>query len=117
MSIFLATWRAEIRRIMVQDHTRQKVSETPSQSISGCSGLTFLTPESRSIMVPGQLRGKKICKIPSQWKKADSSDFRKCKIGRSWSKLARAKSKTLSPKQPEPKGLTLWLKQYNTYQV
>jgi hypothetical protein len=30
MSVILATWEAEIRRIVIQGQPRQKVSETPS---------------------------------------------------------------------------------------
>jgi hypothetical protein len=35
LSIILATWEAEIRRIEIQRHLRPKVHETSSQPIAG----------------------------------------------------------------------------------
>jgi hypothetical protein len=60
--------------------------------------------ENRRTKIPGQC-GKKVCKIQLQWKNLDvvehtchPSDSRKPKIGETWSRLAWAKSKMLSPK-------------------
>jgi hypothetical protein len=54
--------------------------------------------------------GKKVYKIPFQWKKAGMvihachpGNGGKHKIGGLWSMMARAKSETLFPKQPELK--------------
>jgi hypothetical protein len=80
--LFQASWDANIKKIVFLDHPRQK-------------------------------------KIPFQQKKSwtwwhtpafHPSDHEKPKTGQSWSQLAWAKSKTLSPKQPKGKGLGAWLK-------
>jgi hypothetical protein len=39
MPVILATWEAEIRRIVVQGQHRQGIHQTPSQPITGHSGM------------------------------------------------------------------------------
>jgi hypothetical protein len=39
MSIILASWEAEIKRITVQDHPGKRIHYTPSKPIAGCSDV------------------------------------------------------------------------------
>jgi hypothetical protein len=75
---------------------------------------SYLEAEIRRITVP--VWAKKFAKTLSTEKRPSmmvcachSSDGRKLKIG-SWSRLAWAKCKTLSPISPEQKGWEVWLK-------
>jgi hypothetical protein len=59
MPVVIATWEAEIRKIVAQDQPRQKVGDNPSQPIAGLSGTHLLSQaiwkvEIRRIAVPGQ---------------------------------------------------------------
>jgi hypothetical protein len=55
MSIIIATWKAEIKRIVAQCQHRQKVYKTPSQPMAKCSSLpvipTMREDEIRRILV------------------------------------------------------------------
>jgi hypothetical protein len=57
ISLSLATWEAEIRRIMVQGQPRQKVSKTPSQPISWAKWhMTVIPISTNRITVPGKMQ-------------------------------------------------------------
>jgi hypothetical protein len=65
MPVILATWEAEIRRVMVQDQPEQKVHETPSQSTAGYRGMHLSSQSTQEsemgqIIIPGHhgVRGK-----------------------------------------------------------
>jgi hypothetical protein len=83
MPVILATWEAEIRKIVIpSQHRQKKVHKSPlQQKKAGPGGAT-----------------------------CHSSDGRKCHIEGWWFRLAWAKTKTQSPKQLEQKGLETWLK-------
>jgi hypothetical protein len=55
---------------------------------------------------------QKVCKTPSQWKKAGHSGMPVISVraGHMQSRSAWAKIKTLSPKKAEQRGLESWLK-------
>jgi hypothetical protein len=78
-------------------------------------------PETRKIVLLRPAKPKKVCKTPSQQKKAGCSgvchhlrDDEKPKIRGSQYRLAWAESKMLSLKTSRQKGLKAWLKQYST---
>jgi hypothetical protein len=50
--IILATLEAEIRKIVVKSQPRQKVQETPSQPIAGCSNK-YLIPATAGNLIEG----------------------------------------------------------------
>jgi hypothetical protein len=60
MPIILATWKVEIRKIIVQDHPEQKfLRPLPSLSIAGCSGTSLSSQATREteikrIIIPGR---------------------------------------------------------------
>jgi hypothetical protein len=68
MPAILATWKAEIGRIVVRGQPGKKVNKTTSQPIAGHGGmcLSFQATweaEIRRIMVPGQQKEKKKKKL------------------------------------------------------
>jgi hypothetical protein len=113
MPVILATWKAKIGRIEVGGQPREKVIETPFQTIAEHSVMH------RSPPLCGRLRsggsrfqvsmGKKVCKTPSQPKTKNKtkktahsyhlSNGGKCKLGGSRSNLAWTQSET----PPSPK--------------
>jgi hypothetical protein len=99
----LATWEAEIRRIVVQSQSRLGVNKNSSQPIARHTRLSFQSKQEAEIgriAVSGQPRnhlngGKNLGVVACT---CDPSCSRKCKIGGAGSRPAQAKSETLSPK-------------------
>jgi hypothetical protein len=63
--VILASWEAEISRI---DSLGKRGSETPSQPITGCSGLSFQSMQEAEIMGASGCRttqAKKVCETSS----------------------------------------------------
>jgi hypothetical protein len=64
LPVILATWETEIRRISVQDQSRENVSETTSQPIAGRDGVHLSSQlweaEIKRLEVLGQPRQKSL---------------------------------------------------------
>jgi hypothetical protein len=80
LPVILATWKAEIGRIVVTGQPEQKVNRTPYQPISGHSGVCLFAQLHRRLgwgrswfqAILGKKKKKIVCETPSQQKKAGS---------------------------------------------
>jgi hypothetical protein len=110
-----------MERIIVPDQPWKEVPETPSQPIPRCDGMCLSSLFTREAeiedAVPGQPRQKEFARSHLNGKKlgvvactCHPRTSRKLKIGGWQSRLAWAKSKTLSLQQPGQKGLVECLK-------
>jgi hypothetical protein len=65
MPVILATWEAEIRKVVVQCQTGQKVTKTPSQPIAGHGGMCPSYGRLRLGIFQFQANpGKNVCETP-----------------------------------------------------